>query len=193
MKSNKDYYGDTATIPTYYVRQLATEIVLPDDQFTFYNTSAFPVNPTILGTRTLGIRPSNADSVNIKMDNTLGTTLFGMLRRKSDTVKINSAFTKFFKGLQLSSNNANVIYGFKDSVVLRMYYHETDNYFQTRTFDFVLNNSNFQFLTIFRPTAPVQTSIPPYWGLPKGSGFYAHRQPRVFAIGHRHLHENKLP
>ncbi|HSC36570.1 MAG TPA: hypothetical protein VLD19_01815, partial [Chitinophagaceae bacterium] len=103
---------------------------------------------TVLGTRTLGIRPTNADSVNIRMSNTLGTTLFGMLRRKSDTIKINSAFTKFFKGLQLSSNNANVIYGFKDSVVLRMYYHETDNYYQNRTFDFVLNNNNFQWNNI---------------------------------------------
>src|SRR5882757_1318484 len=148
MKSNTNYYGDSTTAPTYTIRRLATEIVLPDDQFTFYNTSSFPVNPTVLGTRTWGIRPSNADSVNIRMNNTLGTTLFGMLRRKSDTVKINSAFTKFFKGLQLSSNNANVIYGFKDSVVLRMYYHETDNFLQTRAFDFVLNNSNFQWNNI---------------------------------------------
>jgi len=150
MKSNTDYYGDTTTIPTYYVRQLTTEIALPDAQFNFYNTSSFPVNPTPLGTRSMGIRPSNGDSVKIKLDdsNGLGATLFGMLRRKSDTIKTNTTFTRFFKGLQLSANGANVVYGFKDSVVMRVYYHQTSNFYENKTFDFTLNNTNFQFNNI---------------------------------------------
>lgn len=150
MKCNKSYYGDTSTASTYYVRQLSTEIALPDAQYTFYNTSSFPFNPTPLGTRTLAIHPSNGDSVNIKLDNSngFGTTLFAMLRRKSDTLKTNSTFTRFFKGLQLSADNGNVIYGFKDSVVLRMYYHETNLFYENKTFDFTLNNSNFQWNNI---------------------------------------------
>jgi len=149
MKSNTSYYGDTSTTATYTVKQLTTEIALPDQQYSFYNTSSFPTG-TQLGTRTMGIRPSNGDSVNIKLDNAngLGATLFGMLRRKSDTVKINTTFTRFFKGLQLSASNGNVVYGFKDSVVLRVYYHETDNFYQNRYFDFTLNNSNFQWNNI---------------------------------------------
>jgi len=147
MKCNTDYYGDTTTAPTYSVKQLTTEIALPDAQFNFYNTSSFPVNGTALGTRTLGIRPSNGDSVNIKLDNSngLGATLFGMIRRKSDTLKTNTTFTRYFKGLQLSATGANVVYGFKDSIVLRLYYHETGNFYTGKTFDFTLNNSNFQF------------------------------------------------
>ena len=150
MKCNTDYYGDTTSIPTYSVRQLTTEIALPDAQFSFYNTSSFPVSSTVLGTRTLGIRPSNGDSVNIKLDNSngLGATLFGMLRRKSDTLKTNSTFTRYFKGLQLSANGANVIYGFKDSIMLRLYYHEAGSAYTSKTFDFALNNSNFQFNNI---------------------------------------------
>jgi len=147
MKCNTDYYGDTTTAPTWSVKQLTTEIALPDAQFNFYNTSSFPVNSTALGTRTLGIHPSNGDSVNIKLDNSngLGATLFGMLRRKSDTLKTNTTFTRFFKGLQLLASGANVVYGFKDSIVLRLYYHETGNFYTNKTFDFTLNNTNFQF------------------------------------------------
>lgn len=149
MKSNTSYYGDTSSAPTYTVKQLTTEIALPDQQYSFYNTSTFPTG-TQLGTRTLAIRPSNGDSVNIKFDNSngLGATLFGMLRRKSDTLKTNSTFTRFFKGLQLSVTGGNVVYGFKDSVIMRVYYHETDNFYQNKTFDFTLNNNNFQWNNI---------------------------------------------
>ncbi len=150
MKSNGEYYGDTTATPTYSLRQLTQEILLPDQQFFFYNNSTFPVSPTVYGSRSLLIRPTNGDSVNIKLDDSkgLGQRLFGMLRRKSDTVKTNTAFTNFFKGMQLSTNNANVVFGFKDSVVLRVYYHETDQLYEKRGFDFVLNNSNFQFNNI---------------------------------------------
>jgi len=151
MKSNTDYYGDTTAAPTYTLRQLTSEILLPDQQFYFYNNSSFPVSTgQALGSRTLTIRPSNGDSVNIKLDDTqgLGAKLFGMLRRKSDTIKTNTAFTNFFKGLQLSTSDANVILGFKDSVVLRVYYHETDQYYEKKAFDFTLNNSNYQFNNI---------------------------------------------
>ncbi len=158
MKSNTDYYGDTTAAPTYTLRQLSSEILLPDQQFYFYNNSSFPVSTgQALGSRTLTIRPSNGDSVNIKLDDTqgLGAKLFGMLRRKSDTIKTNTAFTNFFKGLQLSTSDANVIFGFKDSVVLRVYYHETDQLYEKKAFDFTLNNSNFQFnnISFVRPAS----------------------------------------
>jgi len=165
MKSNKSYYGDTSTTSTYNLQQLTTEIALPDAQYVFYNTSSFPASSTVLGTRTLTIRPSNGDSANIKLDNSngLGATLFGMLRRKSDTLKNNTTFTRVFKGFNLNAGTtANVIYGFKDSVVLRMYYHETGQFYEKKAFDFTLNNNNFQWnnLSFDRSGTPLTALSP---------------------------------
>ncbi|MBS1562877.1 MAG: hypothetical protein JST39_00755, partial [Bacteroidetes bacterium] len=150
MKGNKTWYGDTTTVPTFKFRQLTQEIALPDAQYAFYNSSSFPFNPTPLGSRTMNIRPSNGDSVKIKLDdsNGFGANLFGMIRRKSDTLKNNTTFSRVFKGFQLSAENANVIYGFKDSITLRLYYHQTDNFYENKSFDFTLNNNNFQWNNI---------------------------------------------
>jgi Domain of unknown function (DUF4270) len=54
-------------------------------------------------------------------------------------------FTGYFKGIKISSQNSHAIYGFQDSVTMRMYYHETDLYRQNKYFDFKLNDRSLQF------------------------------------------------
>ncbi len=144
MKSDGSYYGDTTLPATYSVNQLTSEINLQDQSF-FFNTTSFPVNATPLGSAIVNIRPGFKDTARIHLNDGLGSFLFGLVKRKSDTLKTSSIFANYFKGLQVSAQGGNAVYGFKDSVVMRVYYHETDLYRQFKYFDFTLSSKSLQF------------------------------------------------
>ena len=126
MKCNGTYYGDTTAVATFAVSQLSQEIKLAEGQSYFYNTSSFPVNSTPLGSGSFQLRPLNGDSANIRLDDAKGLELYDMIKNKSAKLKDNILFTDYFKGLQVTAASNNNIYGFKDSVVMRLYYHQTD-------------------------------------------------------------------
>jgi hypothetical protein len=149
MKSNGSWYGDTTTVITLAVRQLTDELKLQEGQFTFYNTSSFPVSNNTLGTKTVRLRPKSGDSAAIPLNNTMGQLLFNMIRSKSDTLTDNVQFTNYIKGIQISAAaNAGAVYGFKDSVIMRVYYHETDVLRQDKYYDLILGNKGLQFNNI---------------------------------------------
>jgi hypothetical protein len=158
MKCNGSACGDTTSATTYLINEVSGDIALPEGQYSFYNTSSFPVYTTPLGSRTVTIRPLAGDSANIPLPDSKGTVLFDMLRRKSDTLKTNSIFTSYFKGINISAaGNSNVINGFRDSVVMRLYYHETGLYRNNKYFDFTLGSKSLQFNNISydRSSTPV--------------------------------------
>ncbi|MEO5684839.1 MAG: DUF4270 family protein [Chitinophagaceae bacterium] len=145
MKCNGLYYGDTSQPVSIAVNQLATEIKLAEGQSYFYNTTVFPVNSNPLGTRTMLLRPLTGDSANIRLDDAKGLELYNMIKTKSAILKDNVQFTDYLKGLQVSANTSNNIFGFKDSVVMRLYYHETDITRNNKYFDFTFYNQPLQF------------------------------------------------
>ncbi|MDR3713013.1 MAG: DUF4270 family protein [Puia sp.] len=173
MRINHNYYGDTTRPVSYKVNQLTSQILLPYLQSTFFTNSSFPVDPTMLGSvSNLVVTPTAGytslfenDTIRIKMSDALGQRLFTMLRNQSDTVKINSTFLQFFKGLCVSSldPNPSALYGFKDSMVMRIYYHEPTLVTTNKFADFQLSNKAYQFnsITTDRTATPLNNLVLP--------------------------------
>jgi len=145
MKCNGIYYGDTTVPVTISVSQLQQEIKFAENQSYFYNTTSFPVSNTPLGTKTLQLRPLNGDSANIRLDDAKGLELYDMIKTKSAVLKDNVLFTDYLKGLYVASSGNSNVFGMKDSVVMRLYYHQTDITRDNKHFDFIFYNKPLQF------------------------------------------------
>jgi hypothetical protein len=159
MRINKTFYGDTTITQRYYVNQLDEIISLPKQpatQTTFYNTSTFAFDPTPLGFADVTIKPTAGittsivikDSVKIRLPDSLGSRLLDMMYHKSDTITNLTTFINYFKGLTISADNSGkgVVYGFKDSIILRLYYHQpVGGSFAFLQVDFPISNRAFQF------------------------------------------------
>ncbi len=145
MKCNGTFYGDTSAVVTFAVNQLSQEIKMAEGQAYFYNSTGFPINSTPLGSRSFQLRPLAGDSANIRLSDAKGQELYEMIRNKSAILKDNILFTDYFKGLQVTATSNNNVYGFKDSVVMRLYYHQTDITRENKYFDFTFYNKPLQF------------------------------------------------
>lgn len=172
LQLNKSFYGDTTQVQTYHVSQLQSVIQLPENQFTFFNNSKIPYNPTPLGSADVQINPTASvtsqkinDTVKIRLDDALGQQLYSLLYNQSDTLKSLNTFIGYFKGLTIypDDNSMGSIFGFKDTVRMRVYYHEPGLVYTTLFTDFVLNTKTAQFnqITFDRtgsPAAPINSS-----------------------------------
>jgi hypothetical protein len=148
-RPNKYYYGDTSRVQTIYVNQLADFI-----NYTYgnnlYNTSNFAVMPDPLGSKTLKIRPSADTLISIRLNDGKGMELFSKLQQKANEVANDANFQDYFKGISLSvgNNDTTAVYGLSGSandVVMRVFYHNTIPYFQSKTFDFTLRSATYSF------------------------------------------------
>lgn len=171
---NRTFYGDTTKVQGFQVSQLTQTMNFPQNQNAFYNNSSIPYNPTVLGSAYVQINPTagltsqrRGDSVFITMPNSMGEDLFGLLYRQPDTLLDPNIFRGYFKGLTVypDTNYPGAVYGFRDSMVLRIYYHEPGVVTAYRTADFRLVNQYSQFNQISAnrtgtPTAPLTQSSP---------------------------------
>jgi uncharacterized protein DUF4270 len=169
MRINKTFYGDTTLSQRYYVSQLTSVIQFPSStQKTFYNNSSFPYDPSPLGFTDVTILPARGltsqnavDSVKIDLPDTLGQHLFEMIQTVSDTIKNLNSFIAYFKGLAIFPDNASAhsgtMYGFKDTVTMRLFYHQPGFYTSYNHVDFTLNNKSNQFnrITSDRSASPL--------------------------------------
>ncbi len=145
MKCNGTFYGDTTLPITLTARQLQSEIKFAENQVAFYNIDSWPVSSSSLGTKSFILRPLTGDSANIRLSDTKGMELYNLIKTKSTLLTDKNLFTDYFKGLNISSTTGNNIFGFKDSAVIRLYYHQTDVGPQNKYFDFTLYNKPLQF------------------------------------------------
>ena len=154
IRPNKIFYGDTTQKQRYIVSQLSSIIQLPPAQFSFYNISSLPYDPVPLGSADASVSPSMPftsqlanDSLKIRLSDKRGLEIFEMLLNKSDTVINPNSFLAYFKGLYISpdSNSLGAVYGFRDSVIMRLYYHEPGVFINYRFADFQIDNKADQF------------------------------------------------
>ncbi len=173
MRINKNFYGDTTVNQRYYAAQLQSVIQLPTTQITFFNNQSFPFDPNSpLGFADAQISPTagftsqkDRDSLKMKFPDNLGQQLFGMLYNKSDTVKNENTFIGFFKGLCIypDESRPGSIFGFTDSVIMRLYYHEPGVFSSSNYVDFPMNDGSKQFNNIAvnragTPTEPINAT-----------------------------------
>jgi Domain of unknown function (DUF4270) len=154
IRPNKTFYGDTTQKQRYIVSQLTSIIQLPLTQSVFNNISSIAYDPVPLGSSDVTISPGlpftsqlARDSLKIRLSDTRGKEIFGMLLDKSDTVRNSNSFLAYFKGLYISpdSNSLGGVYGFRDSVIMRLYYHEPGVFISNKFVDFLINNKSHQF------------------------------------------------
>ena len=149
VRLNDYYYGDTAKQQTIYVNELAQSIAYSYNN-KLYNTSNVPVKPAALGARTLFIRPHGDDSIMIRLNDATGLELFSKLRQQSTEVTNADEFLNYFKGISITTgdNDTTAIYGLEGnsgSIVMRVYYHATIPYPESKYIDFTSQVNNYAF------------------------------------------------
>jgi hypothetical protein len=177
MRINKSFYGDTTIPQRYNVYQLTQNYLLPLPPLprTFYNTTSIPFDPTPLGFKDVTIKPTalitssiaTKDTVQIMLPDTLGKSLLQLMYNKSVIVTNQTSFLDYFNGLCISADNSGkgVIFGFNDSVFIRLVYHEPGASFHYVSVNFPLNNAAFQFNQVsFDRTG---TALTAFNGLPR--------------------------
>lgn len=154
MRIDRTFYGDTTKIQRFLVSQLTQVMNYPGTQTAFYNNNTIPYDPTILGSTDVRINPTAGlttqligDTIKIRMPNSLGEQLFGLLYRQPDTITNASIFRGFFKGLTVYPDTSlpGAVYGFKDTMMLRIFYHEPGVVVTQKSTDFGVINQNTQF------------------------------------------------
>ena len=145
---NKSYYGDTTFSSQLSVHQLQNQITFPLYQTSFYNTTDFAIDPVALGSINTQIYPNITDTVFIPLSDNKGQELFDLYKSNDFSLQSTTNFLSYFKGLQLASTSGNMhaVYGFHDTVTMRLYYHETNVFIENKHLDFTFyNGDNTQF------------------------------------------------
>jgi hypothetical protein len=149
MRPNKYYYGDTSRAQTINVSELANII-----DYTYnnklYNTSDVPVMPLPLGSKTVQIRPSADTVIMVRLSDVKGLEFFSKLQQRADEILTDANFQNYFKGISLSvgDNDTTAVYGLNgvaNGMVMRVFYHTTTPYFQSKSCDFTLKNGTYNF------------------------------------------------
>ncbi len=167
FRINKSFYGDTTKVQRYLVSQLSSVLNYPGTQLQFFNIDSIPYDPTILGSADVQINPTagftsqkTGDSVKIRLPDSQGKLLYNLLYNQSDTVKNATTFRGFFKGLTIYPDTTmpGAIYGFRDSMFIRLHYHEPGVVYQPLFVDFPYVNKPNQFnrITADRTGTPIQ-------------------------------------
>ncbi len=145
-------YGDTLEDMNITVYQLLENLEVGDDDY-LYNTASFAYSDTSLGSINFRPYPSGEDSVEIRLDDELGMTLFEMLTElDNDKMGSEEYFIEYFKGFALKSENENnLVLGFNGGAgeaFLRLYTHRKSASLVKITHDFSLVNEEKQFIEI---------------------------------------------
>jgi hypothetical protein len=152
LKSNNSFYGDSSVAVNIKIDELQDSIRLPENIYTFYNTSKVQTKLTsAIATNTnIVIRPQTSAEVNIKLPTAFGNILLNKLKDPTDnTLKTAAAFLSYFKGIRLSSDiNTQMIVDFSDVVVVRLYYKAPGLNEVHKSVDFTLANKLHQFNNI---------------------------------------------
>ncbi|HEY8735229.1 MAG TPA: DUF4270 family protein [Puia sp.] len=167
LRINKSFYGDTTQTQRFLVSQLTQVMNYPGTQTAFYNIDSIPHDPLVLGSVDVKINPTAGltsqrigDTVKISLPSGLGAQLFDLLYRQPDTVTNASIFRGYFKGLAVypDKNFPGAIYGFTDTMIMRIYYHEPGVVVVQKTADFSVVNqySQFNHITSDRTGTPTQ-------------------------------------
>ena len=161
LRLNKSYYGDTSKPVHIDVNRLAESIIGYDDNLlNIYNTRQFAILPTPIGSTDVIVRPNQMDSISIRLNDNLGKQLLAKLQNPNDAdMQTSAAFLQYFYGLRISSGtNSSLIFGCKDSVIMRLSYKQPGLYVQNRNWDFNIANKNHQFnnINVDRSATPLK-------------------------------------
>jgi hypothetical protein len=171
-KKGNPFYGDSTVPQTYIINQVDTIYAVPDFSRGFFSNSSLPLNPTVLGSTTATFLPSipttsqfAGDSLKIRLTDNLGTQLYNMIYSRSDTILRPATWQNWFHGLCLSPGPGShgALVGFRDSAIMRIYYHEASAYPTQKFIDFGFTNKFLQFnnVTTDWSSSPLKNLVRP--------------------------------
>ncbi|MCC9073009.1 DUF4270 domain-containing protein [Flavobacterium sp. F-65] len=123
LKYDNYFFGDTTQIQTLDIHRLTQKVKPNKEDKNFYNNSTLTYAPESLGMISYKPRPTEKDSINIRMNDAFGSELFQKLKKR-EVVNLDE-FTEYLKGIVLTSTGASSssVIGFKGATsVVRLYY-----------------------------------------------------------------------
>lgn len=190
MRGSGYYYGDTTVPFAVSVYELNQQPTPDESHRDFYNVSDVPVKPIALATASKLFRPSQRDSLVIKLPNSMGQDFYTKIQTKATQFSSAEFFLDYFKGLAIkpTTTTGGAVYGFNladSSIKMRLHYHLTLPYKQDKVIEFVLTRTTNQFNRIItdrsgtslQPTTPGQreffaNTTTPYAFTQTGTGVY---------------------
>ena len=151
LKYDNYYYGDTTKVQTFDIHRLAQKVKPNIDDNNFYNNSALNYSEESIGTISYKPRPTERDSITIKMSDAFGSAIFQKIKKREITDF--DSFSEYLKGLVLvpgASNSSSVI-GFHISTSkVRLYYskYQADTEETPYIIDFTITDATKQFNSI---------------------------------------------
>lgn len=148
MHPNKTLYGDTMKLQDLGVYRVTEKITKPFTNIYLYSNYSFATENTPLGSKQFTIKPTYDTLVRIKLSDALGNDIFVKSKAGLQTVKNQTQFLEYFKGLAIKPGaNSAVIHSFRadDSLLMRLYYHTSSTDRTTTQVDFSLYNAALQF------------------------------------------------
>lgn len=157
------YYNDTLQTNTINVKQLSENIKPNSNDDTFYNTDSLNYGEQNIGSISFLPRPLEADTLEIKIIDSLGLLIFDKLQTK--TITTSDEFLDFFKGvsLQAGENDNGSILGFSRNSTasyMRLYYsiaEEDENVQYNTDFSIDLSSSPTPFFNQITSTEPIDS------------------------------------
>jgi len=145
-------YGDTTEPFTLKVNRLNQQIKA-DITPIGYNVDSLTYDAAPLGSVLLtNTRPSQQKQFTVRLSDTFGSRIFGMLNRNSDTTSNYEIFNTFFNGLAITgkgANNRSIYYfqniGTNGGTVMRLYYTLNGTSPVHSSMDFPISPSAYQF------------------------------------------------
>ena len=140
LKYDTYSYNDTIPMQRFNVYEVLEDIE-PNDG-SYYNTTHFSYDTSPIGIKDVRPRPNKNDSINIKINNAFGETLFNKI--KENDINNIDEFLNDYKGLLIDADDTNTtILGFEKSSLLRLYYKiDDETYPINQTIDFSFNSFN---------------------------------------------------
>lgn len=142
VKYSGYYYGDTTkefnlevrritqnfktyTLPQFWIDERQYSALYTPGSL--YNSSMLRYDDTPLGSKTFRPRPSNSDSLAIRLDGNLGREFLQFAQNKTETITAQSKFLEYFKGISLVATTSlpSCVLGFDtEDLMIRVYYRQ---------------------------------------------------------------------
>ena len=145
-------YGDTTSLMSIGIHQLAERITLNDDGY-LYNNSTFEYSQETLGTKIFYPGPNSSDTLVSIPVNAFGEELFRLFVNKDNGITTNELFLDYVKGFVVTSygQTNNVVLGFHadaNHLILKIYYHIEKEFPESKEISITMGNESNQFNSI---------------------------------------------
>ena len=149
------------------IRRVTELFARPDpddltDRVVYYSKDALSVDATaVVGTALLGSKPGGTvDTVQFRLDDTLGQDFFRLALDGDSTVIVSSRFQEYFNGLALTPGEDNSFVASFDARGARMLLYFTDADGEAQTYEFPINRY-FNTISSDRTGTPLATLTVP--------------------------------